>query len=151
MKSIQNVILLKTLHNPSIACEFKWFVRYTISIFISTCTRPMVTKHGKVVTLREAIPPKHSHNHLNLCTREVTLQIKTQYLHNTYVHKTYQGDDILWGVSTHIFAWKIWKILFQVSQDLWLLNLKNRLYLNFSPMRYFNILCMTGNIWEKYC
>ena len=46
---------------------------------------------------------------------------------------------------------KFEKLLFPVSQDLWLLNLKNHIYLNFSPMRYFNILCMTGNTWGKYC
>ena len=34
-------------------------------LYISTCTRPMATKHGKVTTYSEGLPPINSHNPLN--------------------------------------------------------------------------------------
>ena len=66
---------LKTLHDPSITwfCEVKWHIKYFISPY---CTRPMATKHGKVVPLCEGHPPINSHNPLNMYSFEVTRQIK---------------------------------------------------------------------------
>ena len=42
---------------------------------ISTTTKPMSTKLGKVVGY--GLPPINSHNPLNMCSKEVTRQSKT--------------------------------------------------------------------------
>ena len=50
----------------------------------------MTTKHGNVVTHHKGLPPKHSYNSLNMCSRDVTLQTENivSYYHNDYGHKT---------------------------------------------------------------
>ena len=36
----------------------------------------MTTKHSKIVTQRDDLPPINSHNPLNMCSRETTPHIK---------------------------------------------------------------------------
>ena len=79
-------------------------------LYISNCTRPMATKHSKmVVTYRDGLPAINSHNPLNMDSREVMWQIKNIYLHhhNSYGHKTYQYNDITQGAPSHKFAWPL--------------------------------------------
>ena len=59
----------------------------------------MTTKHDKVVSLREKLPPMNSHNPLNMWSRD---KLKTLYLHyrSAYGHKIYQGGDIHQGAPS---------------------------------------------------
>ena len=72
-------IIMKTTHSRSHIIlqlhDFLCHVAYSI-LYISTLTRPMATKHGKVATFHKGIPPINSHNYLNTCSHEVTRQIK---------------------------------------------------------------------------
>ena len=65
----------------------------------------MTTKHVKMVAYSDRFPPIDSHNSLNMCSREVTWQIKNIYLHNqnAYGQKTYQRSDITHRASTNKF------------------------------------------------
>ena len=109
----------------------------------------MVTKNGKVVTLRKAIPPINSHKHVftsgDMTNQKQNISIIPMFTRHTKV-VTYFEE--LLPIFLHE---KFEKLLFPVSQNLWLLNLKKLKYLNFSPKRYFNILCMTGNMSQKDC
>ena len=63
---------------------------------ISTCYRPMATKHGKRVTLRDLILPINSQNPLNKVHVRSRDKSKTLYLHyhNVFFHKICQVDGI---------------------------------------------------------
>ena len=66
----------------------------------------MTTKHGKVVTHREGLPPIISYfNPWNMRSHD---KLKT-YLrfYNACGHKTYQGGDILQEAPTYKFAWPL--------------------------------------------
>ena len=56
----------------------------------------MSTKHGKVITLLEGIPPTNSSNRLNMRPNVMPI-IRDHHRdhHNAYVHKTDQGGSIL--------------------------------------------------------
>ena len=57
-------------------------------LHISTCTRPIAPKHGKVVTHRAGLPIINSHNPLNKYSREVTCDKLKTYLHYTMLMVT---------------------------------------------------------------
>ena len=62
----------------------------------------MATKHGKVVTHQEGLPPINLHNLLNMCSREITQQIRNTFLLSLgYVHKTYHCRSILQEAPIH--------------------------------------------------
>ena len=97
--------------------------------YISSYTRPVAKKHGRVVIYREGPPPITSHNLLIMRSHD---KLETLYLHyhNAYGHKTYQSGD----PSTR---WSC-KVTWQIELYLHLLYLFFPLYLlgNFS-VRYF--------------
>ena len=109
--------LIKLL-DPSITwfCKVTWHVKYFSTCTqlalstcnISTCTRPMAIKHGKMMTHTDELPPIHSHNPLNMCSRGPRVKLKT-YLHhyNAYDHKTYRCSGITQGVPTHKFGYPL--------------------------------------------
>ena len=69
----------------------------------------MTTKHGKVVTYCEHLSPITSDSFLNMCSRWVTLQIKTYlHYHNAFDHKIYQGGDILQRLIIEIQLTRQW-------------------------------------------
>ena len=91
---------LKKLNYTSFTwfCEVKW---HNQILNIPTWTKPIIPKHRKVVTLCEGLPPVNSHNHLNMCSHEVTWQIKNTV---SPLSKWLCSQDLLRGAPTHIFA-----------------------------------------------
>ena len=73
----------------------------------STCTRPMVTKHGKVVTYCESLLPINSQNPVNMGHVRSRDKLTTFYLHyhNAYGHLTCPSGDLTWGAPIHKLAW----------------------------------------------
>ena len=91
--------------------------RVTIWIFhISTCTRPIATKHGKVVIYQEGHPPINLHNTLNMRSRDVKWQIKnivsplSQYLWSPHL-------PLWWNTTrnshTHKCTWPLKESVFK--------------------------------------
>ena len=72
----------------------------------------MAIKHGKMVTHCDVLPTINSHNPLNMCSREVTSQIKniSPPSPNAYGYKTYQRNDITQRVPTHKVACPLNKV-----------------------------------------
>ena len=65
--------------------------------YISTTTRPMTTKLGKVVTYYEKLPLIKPYNPLNMWSRD---RLKTyHHYYNSYVDHDSQSDYIQWGAS----------------------------------------------------
>ena len=80
--------------------------------FISTCTRSMDTKYGKVVTYHEVLPFTSSYDHLHKCSWEVMWQIKyvLSPLQKTNKHQTRQGVILPWQATPlksqdHLITW----------------------------------------------
>ena len=48
-----------------------------INTFISICTIPTATKHGKFVTHREGLPLINLNSPLNMCSREIIGKFKS--------------------------------------------------------------------------
>ena len=82
MVKCNDELLLTKLSDPSIMlfCKATWQVEY----FVSTFNRPSVTKHVKVMTLREGLPTINSHNSLNMWSHEVICSIS--FAHEAYLH-----------------------------------------------------------------
>ena len=103
---------MKRSHS-SIAClipQLRVFERShdMLNTYISICTRPMTTKHVNMGAHSDRFPPIDSHNSLNslnMCSREVTWQIKNIYVRNqnAYGQKTYQRSDIIHRAPTTKF------------------------------------------------
>ena len=94
-----------------VTCSFNHMVLWghvTNSIcHTSTCTRPMVTKHGKVVTYCESLLPINSQNPVNMGHVMSRDKLTTFYLHyhNAYGHLTRPSGDLTRGAPIHKLAW----------------------------------------------
>ena len=95
--------------------------------FISTCTRSMDTKYGKVVTYHEVLPFISSYDHLHKCSWEVMWQIKyvLSPLQKTNKHQTRQGVILPWQATPlksqdHLITWN------NVRSNSWPLSLVKR-------------------------
>ena len=72
-----------------------------------------------VASLREGFPPINSHDHLNMCSREETWQIKKisslkilqLHYHHAYGHNTYEGVGMSQGAPTHKFTWLLLEVI----------------------------------------
>ena len=66
----------------------------------------MATKHGKMVTHHDGLPPINSHNSLkHVFTKgHVTLKIFYFLHHNAYVRMTYHHSEVTQGAPTQKFA-----------------------------------------------
>ena len=75
-------------------------------LYISTWTRSLARKYGKVETFRDWLPPINSHKLLNMWSRNKSRTLYLHY-HNAYGLQTYQDDELPWGELPYKITWFI--------------------------------------------
>lgn len=82
----------------------------------------MVTKDGKVMTQCERLPPINSNNLLNLCSQEITWQIKhtVSPLSQDSWPQDLSGGVIPQGAPAHNFAWTLNGLVLQSHVINWI-------------------------------